>query len=92
MAAVTVDIGWITTAVEVLKATGPLGLAVLACWWGWWKDREAWRIAKEARDEAKAIHEQVTALVATQVAATTRLEGAVSALKDALLALRTRGL
>ncbi len=90
--AVTVDIGWLTTVVEVLRATGLLGLAALAGWWGWNKDREAWRIAREARDEPKTIHEQLTAFVSSQVAATTRLEGAVSALKEALLAHRPRAL
>jgi outer membrane protein TolC len=76
-----------TVAVEYLKAAGPLGLAVVAGWWGLKKDREKNEATEKALAAAKAAYDQMVTLVAAQTGAMTKTEAALSALKDVISTL-----
>lgn len=77
-----------TAFVTFLKSTGPLGAAVLAGWWALRKDREKNELAVAYQAQFKAMYDQVVEIVRTQTAATTKMEGTIAALKDAIVALK----
>jgi hypothetical protein len=80
-----------TSFANFLESTGPFGVAVLAGWWAWRKDREKSDLALAHNAQIREMYTQVVGIVGAQTAATTKMESAVSALKDAIVAvLNTR--
>lgn len=78
-----------TAFVTFLRSTGPLGAAVLAGWWALRKDREKNELAATYQAQMKEMYDQVVGLVSAQTAAMTKMEGTISALRDAIMALRS---
>lgn len=78
--------GLVGQLVDVLKAGGPLALAVLAGIWAVKKDREKNTVQEQAITAAKAAYDQMVTLVASQTAALVKMEATVAALKDVITA------
>lgn len=71
-------------AVNFLKAAGPTGLAVLAGWWGFRKDREKNEAQEKAAAAAKASYDQMVTLVGAQTAAMVKMESTIAALTSVI--------
>lgn len=85
-------VGLFSDFVNLLKAGGPLALAVLAGWWGFRKDREKNDVQDRATVAAKASYDQMVTLVAAQTTALVKMEATIGALKDVISAQdRRRG-
>lgn len=78
-------LGELKDALELLRAGGPLAVAVLAGWWALRKDKEA-KEARTAHEAAmQATFEQMVALTTAQTAAQVKLEGTIAVLKDLVM-------
>jgi hypothetical protein len=67
-----------------LKTAGPTGLAVLAGWWGFRKDREKNEVQEKATAAAKASYDQMVTLVGAQTAAMVKMEATIAALTSVI--------
>lgn len=78
--------GLVGEMVALLKAGGPLALAVLAGIWAVKKDREKEAVQAQAAVAAKSVYEQMVTLVAAQTMALVKMEATIGALKDVISA------
>jgi len=80
-------VGIFTGFVEFLKATGPLGVAVIAGWVAYKKDKEKNEAVAAASAQMREMYEKVLGIASAQAQATTQMSTAITALKEAVNAL-----
>lgn len=73
--------------VEVLKTSGPWGLAVLGVYWGYMKEKEKTEATDKAQERNKASYDQLVTIVQTVTTAMVKMESAVTSLEKVMTSL-----
>ena len=82
------ELSTLTWLADFLSKSGPVALAILTGYWAFKKDREAHDLRDQHEAAMAAAFKQILDLTTAQTLAVAKMESAVDAVKDLLMAAR----